>query len=100
MNGITKQVTDNIKGLFAQLEEGFRSRTRNLSEVLLNKINNPTPRSELFPYLFFNEKESLYYLEGNIAGFTFECDQILPAVGQGIIAVQCRKDDEIKNFND
>ena len=31
-------------------------------------------------------------------GFTFECDQILPAVGQGIIAVQCRKDDEIKNL--
>ncbi len=30
--------------------------------------------------------------------FTFECEHILPAVGQGIIAVQCRKDDQIKNF--
>ncbi len=29
---------------------------------------------------------------------TFESDHILPAVGQGIIAVQCRKDDKIKNF--
>ena len=28
----------------------------------------------------------------------FNCDQILPAVGQGIIAVQCRKEDEIKNL--
>jgi hydroxymethylbilane synthase len=31
-------------------------------------------------------------LENNI-GLTFEIDEILPAVGQGIIAVQCRKDD-------
>jgi len=29
---------------------------------------------------------------------TFNCDQILPAVGQGIIAVQCRKEDKIKNL--
>ena len=29
---------------------------------------------------------------------TFNCDHILPAVGQGIIAVQCRKEDEIKNL--
>ena len=36
---------------------------------------------------------------------TFETDEILPAVGQGIIAVQCRKDDKlisniIKKIND
>ena len=30
--------------------------------------------------------------------FIFECDHVLPAVGQGIIAVQCRKDDKIKNL--
>ena len=29
---------------------------------------------------------------------TFNCEQILPAVGQGIIAVQCRKEDKIKNL--
>ena len=31
-------------------------------------------------------------------GFTFESKNILPAIGQGIIAVQCRKEDNIKNF--
>tara|TARA_B100000963_G_scaffold179309_1_gene155857 strand:- start:5797 stop:6714 length:918 start_codon:yes stop_codon:yes gene_type:complete len=31
-------------------------------------------------------------------GFVFESERILPAVGQGIIAVQCRKDDKIKNI--
>tara|TARA_Y100000817_G_C16830646_1_gene533338 strand:+ start:173 stop:1090 length:918 start_codon:yes stop_codon:yes gene_type:complete len=30
--------------------------------------------------------------------FAFESDYVLPAVGQGIIAVQCRKDDKIKNL--
>ncbi len=31
-------------------------------------------------------------------GFTFESERVLPAVGQGIIAVQCRKDDKIKKL--
>jgi hydroxymethylbilane synthase len=31
-------------------------------------------------------------------GLIFNCEHILPAVGQGIIAVQCRKEDEIKNL--
>ena len=31
-------------------------------------------------------------------GFTFNREHILPAVGQGIIAVQCRKEDEIRNL--
>ncbi len=30
--------------------------------------------------------------------FIFNVERILPAVGQGIIAVQCRKEDEIKNL--
>ena len=30
--------------------------------------------------------------------FTFDSEHVLPAVGQGIIAVQCRKEDKIKNF--
>ncbi len=30
--------------------------------------------------------------------FIFNAENILPAVGQGIIAVQCRKEDEIKNL--
>ena len=30
----------------------------------------------------------------NKIGLVFELNQILPAVGQGIIAVQCRKNDE------
>ena len=41
----------------------------------------------------------------NKIGLTFNTKQILPAVGQGIIAVQCRKNDnfiinELKNVND
>ena len=31
-------------------------------------------------------------------GFIFKSEHILPAVGQGIIAVQCRKEDKIKNY--
>ena len=38
------------------------------------------------------------HLETQIA-FTFETNQVLPAVGQGVIAVQCKKDnDNIKNI--
>ena len=31
-------------------------------------------------------------------GFTFESEHILPAVGQGILAVQCRKEDKIRSL--
>ena len=31
-------------------------------------------------------------------GFAFDIEEILPAVGQGIIAVQCRKGDKIEKF--
>ena len=34
----------------------------------------------------------------NEIGFIFEVKDILPAVGQGIIAVQCRKDDKIRDL--
>ena len=73
----TKKITASARGLFATIKEGFRTNTKDLSEVLLDKIHNPTPRSELFPYRFYNKSESLYYLDGNIAGFTFLCDPIV-----------------------
>tara|TARA_Y100000591_G_scaffold330877_1_gene363123 strand:- start:327 stop:1244 length:918 start_codon:yes stop_codon:yes gene_type:complete len=34
----------------------------------------------------------------NEIGLTFEAKHVLPAVGQGIIAVQCRKNDKIQNL--
>ncbi len=73
----TKKITASARGLFATIKEGFRTNTKDLSEVLLDKMHNPTPRSELFPYRFYNKSESLYYLDGNIAGFTFLCDPIV-----------------------
>ncbi len=72
-----EKLSSNTKGLFAHIKEAFRTNTKDISEILLDKIHNPTPRSELFPYLFYNQKESLYYLEGGIAGFTFLCDPIV-----------------------
>ena len=78
MKGIsTEKLKGSIKGALGHIVESFRGNTKELSEVLLDKIHNPTPRSELFPYRFYNKKESLYYLDGNIEGFTFLCDAIV-----------------------
>ena len=63
---LTEKLSKNAKGLFASIKEGFRTNTKDLSGVLLDKIHNPTPRSELFPYRFYNKSESLYYLDGNM----------------------------------
>ena len=43
-----------------------------LEDALLDRINNPTPRSELFSYRFYDEEEEIYYLDDNIVGFIFE----------------------------
>ena len=40
----TKKITASARGLFATIKEGFRTNTKDLSEVLLDKIHNPTPR--------------------------------------------------------
>ena len=41
----TKKITASARGLFATIKEGFRTNTKDLSEVLLDKMHNPTPRS-------------------------------------------------------
>ena len=35
----TKKLTETAKGLFATIKEGFRTNTKNLSEVLLDKMH-------------------------------------------------------------
>ena len=47
------KLSSNAQGLFATVKEAFRTNTKDISEVLLDKMHNPTPRSELFPYLFY-----------------------------------------------
>lgn len=66
-----------VKGLFRSIKEAFRSGSDNLSELLLDKMHNPAPRSALFPYRFYSKKESLYYLDEQIAGFTFACEPVV-----------------------
>ena len=66
-----------IKGIYSMFKEAFRSGVPELGEVLLDRMHNPAPRSELFPYRFFNKEKSIYYLDEGIAGFTFECNTIV-----------------------
>ena len=66
-----------VKGLYSTLKESFRASGRKISEVLLDEMANPTPRSELFPYRFYDKKDKIYYLEEDIAGFTFICNPIV-----------------------
>lgn len=58
-------------------KEAFRGYPRGLEEVLMDKMHNPTPKSELFPYRFFDEREKLYYLDGGVGGFIFECNVLV-----------------------
>jgi conjugal transfer ATP-binding protein TraC len=70
-----------FKGLLSGIKAAFRSSNGTLEEVLLDKMHNPTPRSELFPYRYYNEGEALYYLDDDIAGFTFQCNTIVGVEG-------------------
>ncbi len=101
----------NLKGLNYQLKIGLSSRRR---ELQLRKINNQI----MFKNIRGNidtriRKIDEYKLDGiilaaaglkslnldNHIAFTFETDQVLPAAGQGVIAVQCKRDnDNIKSL--
>ena len=66
-----------IQGIFTKIKEAFRGGTQELGETLLAAQHNPTPRSELFPYRFFDKKTELYYLDEQIAGSIFECNTLV-----------------------
>ena len=65
------------KKILEGIREGFRYRRVGLEEMLLDGISNPTPRSELFPYRFYDEGEEVYYLDENIVGFIFEGNTVV-----------------------
>ena len=98
----------SIDDLKAEVKIGSSSRRR---ELQLKKINNKISimniRGNVDTRINIMNKSNLdgiilaaagvksLKLENKIS-FTFESEHILPAVGQGIIAVQCRKEDKIK----
>ena len=98
----------SIDDLKAEVKIGSSSRRR---ELQLKKINNKISimnirgnvdtrinkmnKSNLDGIILAAAGVKSLKLENKIS-FTFESEHILPAVGQGIIAVQCRKEDKIK----
>ncbi len=98
----------SIDDLKAEVKIGSSSRRR---ELQLKKINNKISimnirgnvdtrinkmnKSNLDGIVLAAAGVKSLKLENKIS-FTFESEHILPAVGQGIIAVQCRKEDKIK----
>ncbi len=107
---IISEKIKNINDLVDGIKIGSSSRRRKLQ---LKKINNKISVIDIRGNIDTRiNKISENNLDGIIlaaAGvkslkfdkkisFAFESDYVLPAVGQGIIAVQCRKDDKIKNL--
>lgn len=45
---------------------------------IMDKVYNPTPKSKLFPYSYYDKDKGLFYSGKNTVGFILECD---PAVG-------------------
>ena len=43
---------------------------------ILNHVHNPTPKSALFPYSYYDSAKELFYA-GNVAGFILRCDPIV-----------------------
>ena len=94
----------NVEELNNQLKIGSSSRRRELQlKKISKKITIKNIRGNIDTRVIKIEKNELdgiiiaaaglksLNLESQIA-FTFEPEQILPAVGQGVIAVQCKKD--------
>ena len=108
---IVSKKIKNLEELNNQLKIGSSSRRR---ELQLKKINKKITIENIrgnvdtrIRKIDDNELDGIILaaaglkslnLDAQIA-FTFETNQVLPAVGQGVIAVQCKKDnDNIKNI--
>ncbi len=107
---IVSKKIKNIKDLKDGIRIGSSSRRRELQlkkinkKILINNIRgnidsriNKIGENNLDGIILAAAGVKSLKLEKKI-GFIFEDDHILPAVGQGIIAVQCRKDNKIKNL--
>jgi conjugal transfer ATP-binding protein TraC len=76
-NELNGKDSKGIQGIFGRIKEAFRGGTQELGDALLRAQHNPSSRSELFPYRFFDENTGIYYLDEQIGGFIYECDALV-----------------------
>ena len=48
-----------------------------IDKYLLASVNNPTPRSKLFSYRFYDPVNHLYHMEDQVVGFILSCNPIV-----------------------
>jgi len=109
-DAIISETIKNIRDLKDGVKIGSSSRRR---ELQLKKINNKISIINIrgnidtrIGKISENNLDGIILAAAGVKslklnkkiGFILESEQILPAAGQGIIAVQCRRDDKIKNF--
>tara|TARA_Y100001958_G_C21232235_1_gene558081 strand:- start:1197 stop:2114 length:918 start_codon:yes stop_codon:yes gene_type:complete len=106
---ISKKIKD-ISDLKDQIKIGSSSRRRELQLKKINKkikvVNIRGNIDTRIDKMNENNLDGIILAAAGVKtlnlndsiGFIFNTNKILPAVGQGIIAVQCRKNDKIKNL--
>ena len=65
--------------------QAIKNQAKDMARVFVKKtflktvtghISNPTPKSELFPYSYYDKKTELFYTESGTLGFIFEGEPV------------------------
>lgn len=58
-------------------QDMFRFKAPDIEQSVMDMMHNPTPRSSMFPYLFFEEGSGLYHMQNGVIGFVLEASPIV-----------------------
>lgn len=65
-----------LKDMGSFISLGFLRRGDSFLKTVTSLISNPTPKSELFPYSYYEEETDLFYTESGTLGFVFEGEPV------------------------
>ena len=74
---LEERCLQGFKDLGASLNTGVHPFVENV----MDEARNPTPKSKLFPYTYYDKKRKFYFCDDGTAGFGFEC---VPIVGYDV----------------
>lgn len=77
MKAQAKQVLDKVLNVSKEFTNSLNVSNHKFVENALKLAHNPTPKSELFPYTYYDVQNKIFFCDNGTKGFAFACNPIV-----------------------